>query len=562
MPALPSNTYRTPYGFQFRVVVPETLRAALGKREIKKSLGKNYRNAVSEARLLALQVDRQFGEARLRLAAAHETTDAFTAYLAQPADQRLKPITEVTPELVAGLKSLWLATLDADLAWRREGLDDEDYDELQDNILEIKERIASALARGKAEPFIPVVRTLLFGRGYELAVDPEAERQLILDLLPALQQGYDILEQRQAGRLVKPAVSDTPPLPAAWEDSRPEKGFTWDALLAHWRQDRARPARTDKDAETFLDSLTAYLPKARPATLTRAEVTEWLRHERETRDNSAKTLEKKGTLVGAMFSVAVKDELLDKNPFASFDYSRFATKEGLENPDEREPFTTEQMQRIFSLDEGLFSVTKKTGGGGYHARVWIPILALYTGARLDEIGSLRISDVLTEPLPHLYIRKGKNQSSVREVPLHPQLINLGFLKYVEAIRAAGHESLWPHLNTRSETANDSEVLGRWFNRFIHEKLALPSTVVFHSFRHTFKDLCRDALIPRDLHHALTGHSVGGEEKNVGDDYGKGFALETKLAQMQKINLGLEIPKPTPISAIKPAGERVSSLPPR
>lgn len=84
-------------------------------------------------------------------------------------------------------------------------------------------------------------------------------------------------------------------------------------------------------------ALATCLPKATPASLTRAQVTEWLRHERETRGNSAKTLEKKGTLVGALFSVTVKDELLEKNPFAGFDYSRFTAKEGLADPNEREP---------------------------------------------------------------------------------------------------------------------------------------------------------------------------------------------------------------------------------
>lgn len=174
--------------------------------------------------------------------------------------------------------------------------------------------------------------------------------------------------------------------------------------------------------------------------------------------------------------------------------------------------------------------------------MWIPLLALFSGARLDELGSLRIADILLLPVPHLVVQRGKTQSSLREVPLHPALIELGFLDYVRAVSAAAHASLWPQLNTRFATAKDSEVLGKWFNRFLHDTLKLPANVVFHSFRHTFKDLCRDALIPRDLHHALTGHSLG-EDENVGDTYGKGYSLETKLAQLSKIRLPLDIPKP-------------------
>lgn len=547
MPALPSNTYRTSNGYAFRVVVPKALRELVGKREIKKSLGKDYQKAVSQARLLALQVDRQFNELREQLGKKEALQSGLEGFLAKPIDQRLKPLTVITPELVAGLKSLWLASLETDLAWRRDGVDDEDYEALQENIAALKTHIAYALARGKAEPFIPVVRTLLLGRGYDLAVSAEEERKLVLDLLPAIQEGYDILEQRQNGRMVKPAVPPTPPLPATWETACPDVGgLTWQRIFEHWRDDRQRPARTIRDAETFLAALQEFLPRSTPATLTRAQVTDWLRHERETRGNSAKTLEKKGTLVGAMFSVAVKDELLEKNPFAQFDYSRFALKEGIEPENERDPFTLEQIKRIFSKDEGLFSpeISSLSGGGGYHARVWICLLSFLSGARLDELGRLTPADIELEPLPHFCVRRGKTQSSVREVPLHPKLIELGFLNYVAAIRAAGHTSLWPNLKTRSDVFSNSEVLGKWFNRFIHETLKMPVSVVFHSFRHTFKDMCRDALIPRDLHHALTGHLKSDDDrKNVGDDYGKGFSLQTKFEQIRRIKPGFSIPKP-------------------
>lgn len=351
MPALPRNCYMTPHGFLFRIIVPEALRQAIGKREIKQSLGKDYREAVSQARILSIQVDRQFNELRQKSTQQDEARDALGAYLATPSDKRLKTITKVTPELVGGLRSLWLASLNADLSWRREGLDDDAYDELEQNITQVKSMIAKALARGQPDAFIPLVRSLLVGRGYQLAISPEDEDKLVLDVLPAMQEGYDILEQRQAGRLIDPPKLDMPPLRAAWEPAEPatlDKGLTWQQLLEHWQKDRIRPVKTTNDVKTYIKAIVALFPKASPVTLTRAQVTAWLRNERETRDNVSKTLEKKGTLVGAAFSVAVKDELLEKNPFAGFDYSRFAMKEGIEDEDERDPFTLEQLTQIFS----------------------------------------------------------------------------------------------------------------------------------------------------------------------------------------------------------------------
>ncbi|QER45998.1 hypothetical protein F0726_02952 [Acidithiobacillus caldus] len=64
---------------------------------------------------------------------------------------------------------------------------------------------------------MPVIRSLLVGKGYQLAVSAAEERQLVLDVLPALQEGYDILAQRQAGRLVQPKLTlEDIPLPAVW----------------------------------------------------------------------------------------------------------------------------------------------------------------------------------------------------------------------------------------------------------------------------------------------------------------------------------------------------------
>lgn len=140
-------------------------------------------------------------------------------------------------------------------------------------------------------------------------------------------------------------------------------------------------------------------------------------------------------------------------------------------------------------------------------------------------------------------RRGKNNESLRQVPLHPQLIDLGFLDYVEAIKASGQERLWPSLKTGGTHKTDSEVLGRWFNRYIHQKLGFPDNVVFHSFRHTFKDLCRNAHIPKDAHHQLTGHA----SSDTGDRYGEGFALEVLHEDIKRIRLPFTILRPLPFT---------------
>lgn len=341
------------------------------------------------------------------------------------------------------------------------------------------------------------------------------------------------LKRRQKGEEVP-----TPPVPEIAVKGKPT--FGWQELLEYWIRDCPRHPRTVREMQTLVQALSEFLRGKLPADMSKQDVTAWLRHERDSRGNSGKTLEKKGTLVGALFSVAVKDDLLPSNPFAGFDYKRLALKIGVQSESGREPFSLAQLQTLFSA-EGLFAQSKGNGGGGYYARVWIPLLGLFTGARLDELGRLTVDDIQREPVPHFRIRRAKNSESLRSVPLHPQLIEHRLLDYVEAIQSAGHTRLWPLLRSRGALHTDSEMIGRWFNRYVHERLGFPRTVVFHSLRHTFKDLCRNAGIVSDVHHQLTGHASG----SVGDRYGEGYSLEVLHTEISKIRLPFTVPRPEP-----------------
>ena len=83
-------------------------------------------------------------------------------------------------------------------------------------------------------------------------------------------------------------------------------------------------------------------------------------------------------------------------------------------------------------------------GGRGPAAFWLPLLALFNGARQAELASLTAADVQTEPessTPLLYItaqasrgKKLKTKASQRVVPIHTQLVMLGFLKFVEHVR--------------------------------------------------------------------------------------------------------------------------------
>lgn len=160
---------------------------------------------------------------------------------------------------------------------------------------------------------------------------------------------------------------------------------------------------------------------------------------------------------------------------------------------------------------------------------WIPLVALFTGCRMEEIGQLLISDIKEEgAIPFISIsgadeqgrivKRVKTASSARAVPIHPTLVDLGFLRYVALQRAEGAERVFPNLKLRE--GKWTVYFSKWWGRQRKRFGILDSRKCFHSFRHAFKDACRAAGVPEDIHDALTGHSNG----SVGRSYGSGHSL--------------------------------------
>jgi integrase len=80
--------------------------------------------------------------------------------------------------------------------------------------------------------------------------------------------------------------------------------------------------------------------------------------------------------------------------------------------------------------------------------------------------------------------------------------------------------------------NRGNAAGKRIIRMVREKVGItdPRKAPSHSFRHLFKDLCRDAEIEKAVHDALTGHAT----TDVGDKYGKGFSLSRLHREINKI----------------------------
>ena len=175
------------------------------------------------------------------------------------------------------------------------------------------------------------------------------------------------------------------------------------------------------------------------------------------------------------------------------------------------------------------------------------MLALATGARLEELCQLRVNDIVLHPIHGVLMRisdQGEGQrikttSSRRTVPLHPELFESGFMEYVEEVEEAGPQWLFPDLEPDHDGRRSGN-FSKWFGRYLRNERGCrvkDRSVVFHSFRHSFKSLCREAEISEEVHDALTGHA----STSVGRSYGQ-VPLPALVKAVRKIEFPVPLPK--------------------
>lgn len=148
---------------------------------------------------------------------------------------------------------------------------------------------------------------------------------------------------------------------------------------------------------------------------------------------------------------------------------------------------------------------------------WIFLLAITTGARLEEVGQVALADVKRDgQIVYLDIdeysfdedgpdKSVKTDDSTRLVPVHSKLIELGFLDYCEALMASGETQLFPNLKENSVGKRTKEVSQR-MNRIIDRHVSEDRRLVFHSLRHAFKAKGNDAGITDKTLDQICGHA--------------------------------------------------------
>ncbi|MEH2594946.1 integrase [Bradyrhizobium sp. AZCC 1577] len=217
--------------------------------------------------------------------------------------------------------------------------------------------------------------------------------------------------------------------------------------------------------------------------------------------------------------------------------------------DDRLPFNLADLKTIFTSP--VYAEAKRPKGGRGEAAFWFPLISLYTGARLEEIAQLYVRDLQQVPNENVWFFNitdaGKDQrlkvgaKNRREVPVHSELVRLGLVEWRLRREAEGglDAPLFP-LFEPNRAKKRSGAWSKWFNRYLRSECGIVDPLkVFHSFRHTFKDVCRNSDVPEDHHDQLTSHASRG--RNAGRGYGVGLSLDTLNRSMQKVRYrGLDL----------------------
>lgn len=164
------------------------------------------------------------------------------------------------------------------------------------------------------------------------------------------------------------------------------------------------------------------------------------------------------------------------------------------------PFSDEDLQAIFEPARYAAFMDKPD-------YFWLPWIALHSGARIEELASLTIDQVRTDAasgVVYVDIQKAKNLNSVRQIPLHDNVVSAGFLDYIASVKALGGTNMvFPYL---VEGKNGySKNCGRRFAQYLDTLGITDERKTFHSFRSTFITRLSEQNANPAMLMAIVGH---------------------------------------------------------
>lgn len=289
------------------------------------------------------------------------------------------------------------------------------------------------------------------------------------------------------------------------------------------------------DAQRVKDALTSYPKNRQKNPLTRNMPLIKVLAIRDVEKLDVRTLNKYLQTYSSMFGWAKRNGYVEKNVFDGLRV-RFNKKQSKSS---RRAFTPDQIRIM--LRELLHN---ELGLVREDYQKWGPLIALYSGARLNEIAQIHLTDI--REIEGIWCfdlnddgetKKLKTDTSRRCVPIHSRLIELGVLEHVQALRRSGVQKLFQDF-TYCQKNGWGRSLGRWFNdRFLVRLGIKDKGVSFHVFRHTVITGLYQAGVEEPIVQTIVGHErIGVTQKHY---FNAGYKISQLRDALEK--LGFDSP---------------------
>ena len=297
---------------------------------------------------------------------------------------------------------------------------------------------------------------------------------------------------------------------------------------------------TKKEVSYYIDVQTKLPPNRKKSQkyrdLTIKQVMELNLSQKETQ--TPQNINKRLSKLSVFGNWGVRQGLLLTNPFSGM---KFLVKK---QPNRRQPFTTDDLKKILKPETYLnwtinfehpYKIHKVNNKLPYY---WVFLLGIFSGMRTNEMCQLRLSDLKkVDKIWFMFVEdsentKVKTESSIRKIPLHPQLIELGFIDYVGNLRKKKKTRVFWEL--REDRDGFASKVSRHYNEKFLPAIGVweKHKKVLYCTRHTFINKLYSEKVDENVIKTLVGHEKEFTLKHYGGDP---FTPEVLLEEISKVN---------------------------
>jgi len=497
--------------------------------------------------------------------------------------------TQLTPQLISNLvaarMNAWVRMDDRE----RRILDDEGFDEAEEFSRMSLPQLRKFIARGAQEDKNPDLVEQILDTGEMLGVQVDVTDLLFPQLVREFALGevkiHELLNQRNNGE---------------WPDVArilPKVGAQLSTMAEPYRNHKLKTASTHYvgTGVSVWKDLIEFKGDVFLAEVSSRDIYELMEyHLNTTKKWGASYLSKVKTYIGEIFSLAITLSYFDgPNPVERIrQVPQLAKAERAARDKPRYPLSSQQINAIFASEWYNPRATRWRGqiGSDLGVRYFMPLISVLHGPRVREPLQLMTDEIIerdgivcfnfkiefdedgekesqekslaksTDEAHSAWpSRSLKNNAVSRVIPVHPKLLELGFMDYVQARRKELGRPGPLFQSALPEPGGKSPKYGRAYEqamlRFMKDKLGFPSGYGNHSHRHQFEDRIREAnshkTWPAGMWQFLSGRQmVRAEDRahaaKVGSekDYGNGYSPAAVLRWQATLDFSdLQFPLP-------------------